>query len=202
MRRLQILAALERHPDQPVDTAAGGGGNRQQRHVAHLRQGCLDPVPQRSQHFRGIADEVPLVGCEHERPAFLDRPGRNGEVLALQPVGGVEEQHDHFGESDRAVGVRRRQPLDPVLHAGAAAKACRIHQAHGPALPGPFDGDRIACHTRLRPGQQAFLVEEPVDQRRFAHIRPADNGELERARRLVVLVSSGAGASRKGASAS
>ncbi len=47
--------------------------------------------------------------------------------------------------------------------------------------PQPVDRDRIAGDARFGPGQQPVLAQQAVDERRFARVGAADDGELERA---------------------
>jgi hypothetical protein len=49
-----------------------------------------------------------------------------------------------------------------------------------PAVPLEFDGDRIAGDAGFGPGQQPIFAEQAVDQRRFAGIGAADNGDPDR----------------------
>ena len=53
------------------------------------------------------------------------------------------------------------------------------------SAPAPVDGDRVARDPGLRPGQHPLLAEQAVDQRRFAGIRLADDGDVERLRRVA-----------------
>ncbi len=118
------------------------------------------------------------------------------QVLDLEPARAVEQQHDHLGEIDRAAGVGDRELLELVLDLGLLAHPRGVDQPHRPhlavrRLPFPVDRDRIAGDPGFRPGDQPFLLDDPVDQGRFAGIGPADDGELER--RIALLVRAGLG---------
>ncbi len=112
----------------------------------------------------------------------------------LEPLRGVEQQHHHFGEIDRAMGIGDRHFLQLVLHLGALAHACGVDQVDvalfaglgvGPLI---VDRDRIAGDPGLGPGQQAVLAQQPVDQSGFARIGSSDDGQLERAQRGLFLI--------------
>ncbi len=93
-------------------------------------------------------------------------------------------QHDDLGKADGAKGVAGRKLLGVVGDFGAAAQACGVEQLHVAAVPGEVAGDGVARQSRLGSGDHAILAEDRVDERRFAGIGPADDGDAKRALRL------------------
>ena len=90
--------------------------------------------------------------------------------------------------------VGDRQPLelfdDPrfLAHAGGVDQADRVGRAVAGIGPDPVDRDRIAGDAGFGAGEQPVLAEHAIDQGRFAGIGTADDGELERAGRRILIV--------------
>src|SRR5690606_30969134 len=63
-----------------------------------------------------------------------------------------------------------------------APEARRVDEAQ--LAPAPFEirGDGITREARFRPGQETFLAEQRVDQRRLARIGTPDDGDPDGAR--------------------
>ena len=131
----------------------------------------------------GLAlDQIPFVDREHERAALaLDQVG-NAQILLLEPVLRVHHHHDDFGEPHRAQRVGHRELFQLLLDPRAAAQAGGIEHAEIAALPVDLDRDGIAGGAGFGAGQQPLLAEQMVDQRRFAGIGAADDGNADRAR--------------------
>ena len=94
----------------------------------------------------GPSGHVPFVDRDDQRAAFLEHIVGDLQVLHLEPARGVEQQHDDFGEIDRAAGIGDRQLLELVLDLGLLAHAGGVDQPHRPRLPVrrlpfPVDGD-------------------------------------------------------------
>ena len=77
--------------------------------------------------------------------------------------------------------VGDRELLELLLDARLAPHAGGVVQRKLRPLPVEIDRDRVARDAGLRPGEQALLAEQTVDQRRLAGIRPADHRDADRA---------------------
>ena len=168
--------------------------DRQQRHVLQLRQAL-----RRAPRLTPLNSDEAFSATSHLLIAMTSaRPSSStwSAILRscdLEPAGGVEQQHDDFGEIDRAAGVGDRELLELVLDLGLLAHAGGVDQPDRPHLavrvgPLPVDGDRIARDPGLGPGEQPVLAEHAVDQGRLAGVGPADDRELERRRAVVLFV--------------
>ena len=130
--------------------------------------------------------QVPFAHADHQRAALaLDQIG-DAQILLLERLLGIHQQHHHFGEADGVERVGDRELLELLLDLRAAAHARGVVEAEGAALPVEIDRDGVARDAGLRPGEQALLAEQAVDQRRLAGVGPADHGDADRPRRIVV----------------
>ena len=93
----------------------------------------------------------------------------------MQFFSGVDKQHAQMRILYGAKGILDHQLLDLVADPCPAPHTGGIDELVGAPLPGEGKFDRIACNPSLGTGQQPILAKKPVDQCRFAHIRPADN---------------------------
>ena len=104
-----------------------------------------------------VGDQVPLVEHDHQRPAFLHHQPGDGQVLALQRHGGVDDQRHHLGELQRVQGGRGRELLQLGRDLGLAAQPGRVDQLDLAALLVQPQGDAVAGQAGLRAGQQPVL---------------------------------------------
>ena len=88
-----------------------------------------------------------LTATTSARPSCLHQVG-NGEVLVLERVLGVDQQHHHLGEADGAHGVAGGELLRRLDDARLAPQPRGVEQPHRPAAPQEVGGDRIAREAR------------------------------------------------------
>ena len=180
------------NPRVPQTIHLVGGGHHpveaapmQPRHVnhrdpAHLGKRGFQPIINLPDGGLPVAHHIPFVGADHQAaPLFGDHP-RDGQILFMKFFIGIHQQQAQMRELDGAQRIIDHQPFDLVTDAGAAAHAGRIDETVGPSLPGKGKLDGITCDPGLGPGQQPVFTQQPVDQRRLAHIRASDNGDPHR----------------------
>ena len=133
----------------------------------------------------------------------------------LKALCGIQQQYDNFSKINRAAGIGDRQLLQLFGHIAFLAHAGGVDQADfaGPIVewlvgfvgaffgrrlfggarigPLPINRNGIAGDASLWPRQQAVLAQQAVDEGRFASVWPANNGELQRALRRVLVILAG-----------
>ena len=161
------------------------------RDARYLRQPVLDEGPQLLELLLLVRNQVPLVDGDDEGSPFVRHEIADREVLLLEGMLGIDQQHDDLGEADGAHGIAGGELLGHLAHARLAPEPRRVEQAHRPAAPGEVRGDGVARQARLGPGDHPLLAQQRVDQRRLAGVGPADDGEADGkdlgARRLLRL---------------
>jgi len=80
---------------------AGQGGERNTGDAARLRQRFVEPLGQGPPHGGRLPDQIPFIGRNHQRAAFLHHFCRDGEVLIHQGLAAVEHEHGRFREAKR-----------------------------------------------------------------------------------------------------
>jgi hypothetical protein len=132
----------------------------------------------------GVFHDVPLGDAEHQAAAFAQGELGDLQILFLEGLARVHHQHDDVGEADRVRGLGGRHPLELFLHLGALAEAGGVDQADLAILPAPRHLHAVARDAGFRPGDEAVVLQQRVDQRRLARVRAADKGEAHRTIRL------------------
>ena len=132
-----------------------------------------------------VLDQVPFVHADDERAALaLDQVG-DAQVLLLERRRRIH-QHDHdFGKAHRVERIGDRKLFELLLDARAAAHAGGVVNAETLAVPVKIDRDGVARDAGFRPGQQALLAEQAIDQRRLAGVGAADDRDADRLRALL-----------------
>ena len=152
------------------------------------------PFFERSAHAveqpAGVFGNVPLVDRDDQRAAFFEHQRGDLEILVFQSASRIEQQHDNFGKIDCVARIGYSQLFQLFDHQRLFAHTCSVDQPYRPRatggiVPGPVDRDRIAGNPGFWPGQQAVFAQDTVDQRRFARIRPTDDGQFQNALRIV-----------------
>ena len=121
---------------------------------------------------------------DHQRPPLLLDQVGDLQILLLEGLLRVEQQHDDLGKADRLQRVAHRKLFGAPLHPHLAPQSRRVEQQQLPSLPFERGGDRVARDTRLGPGDHSILAEQRVDESRLADIRPPDDGDAQWMRRL------------------
>ncbi len=126
-----------------------------------------------------VADEIPLVDGDDEGAPLVRHHLADREVLLLEGMLGVDQQHHHLGEAQRTHGIAGGELLGGLADARLAPEPRRVEQADGPATPGEVRGHRVAGEAGLGTRDHALLAQQRVDQRRLAGVGAADDGEAD-----------------------
>ena len=107
-------------------------------------------IRDRFKALRLILDQIPFVDADDQRPALAGGEIGDGEILLLERNGRVAQQHDDFGEFDRAQSVGGGELFELFDNLGAATQAGRIEQLQAPFAPDEIDADGIAGDAGFR----------------------------------------------------
>ena len=124
-----------------------------------------------------------LVGYQHHR--FVGAAGElgKGAVVRREADAGVDHEHQRVGEFDRGFGLLLHPCGQRAL--GALVEPCGIDDGEFEiAEPGRALA-AVAGDAGLVVDQRKLLPDQPVEQRRLADIRPADDGDGERHEKSV-----------------
>ena len=130
--------------------------------------------------------QVPLVHDDDDAaPRF---PGERGdlEVLVVEAVDGVDQQHADVGAVDRPARAQRRRrtrsPRPPST--GGAGRPCPRRSGRG-----SWYRMGVSIASRVVPDlvghHEPVLPEQAVDERRLAHVRTPDHGDAQRIGHLL-----------------
>ena len=122
-------------------------------------------------------EPVPFVQRNNQCPSLPEDMREQGGVLVGQTLPGVEHQDHDMGTFDGLQGLYRAELLHRLGDAPAPPDAGRIDQLIGLTIPLDAHADRVPGRPRLVEGKHAFLAENSVDQRRFAHVGPSDDSQ-------------------------
>ena len=67
-----------------------------------------------------------------------------------------------------------------MLDFGTAAQTGSVVDAEAVAAPIEVDRNGVAGDARLRPGEQALLADEPIDQSGLTGVGPSDDSDADR----------------------
>ena len=165
-----------------VDALAGLGRNIEHRRVIQELQVVAHLLGELFHGAGFFVDRVPLVDDDDARLAFVMHITRNARVLLGHAVLRVDEHQRHIAATDRRKGSDNAVTLQRfVLNLALSADACRVDDDEILAVIGKGRVNGIARGARNIGNHHAFLVENAVGQRGFAHIGAADHGDLDRA---------------------
>ena len=178
---------------QLLDTLAGLRRQHDDRHTAQARQRAQQRIIHGLAYFLAVEFQIPFIDGNHQpAPLALHQIGQLN-ILLVKRAGRIDEQHDNLGEFHRAQAIGDRQFFELFRNAGFFAHACRIPQRDGAratrrvrALPCPIDRNTVAGNARLRPGQQALLAQQIIDEGRFTGIGTAQNGDPQGLVRVIL----------------
>ena len=102
------------------------------------------------------------------------------QILLLQRMLGIDEEHDDLGEADHAQRIGDGELLGLLGDSCLAAQARGIEERDGTPFPVELRGNGIAREARLRSRDHPLLFEQRVDERRLAGVGAPDDGEAER----------------------
>ncbi len=118
-----------------------------------------------------------LVGDQHHRLVGAAGEIGKGAIVRRQADPRVDHEHQSIGETDCGFGLllhpRRQRALGALVEPGG------IDDSEFEIAEPPLAFAAIAGDTRLVIDQRKLLPNQAVEQRRFADIGPADNGNRE-----------------------
>ena len=121
---------------------------------------------------------VDLVGGEHDGLAGLAQDPDDGLVVVGDADPGVDDEQHGVGDVDRDLGLG----ADALGQAaGVGVPAAGVDDGEGAAVPDRVVGDAVAGDARHVLDDGLAAADDPVDQRRLAHVGAADDGQ-DRAR--------------------
>ena len=123
-------------------------------------------------------DQVPLVDGEDARLVLLGDVVGHLLVEPRDPHGGVEEEQDHVGPPDRALGAVDRVEVEVVPDLGLALDPGGVDRHERQAVELEPDVDRVAGRPRPLRDDHPVRMRQGVDQGRLAGVGAADGGDL------------------------
>ena len=132
------------------------------------------------------AQSVPLVDNDDERAAPLQDQAEQAHVLLGDTLVGIEHRDDDLGLIDGLQRLDDTELLDRFVHARPASDAGRVDQCVLAIVLLERDRDAVPGRTRLIEDHETLLADDPVDERRLAHVRPADDRDPQSM--LVVVI--------------
>ena len=124
---------------------------------------------------------IPFVHGHHQRAARFQDEAGDMRILLGNILLRVQHQHHHVGFGNRLQGLHHREFLDRFEYLAAAADAGRVDQRVLLAIALERNLDRIARRARHVESDHALFAQQGVDQGRLAHVRTADEGDLDAA---------------------
>ena len=135
-----------------------------------------------------VGDEVPFVQDDDDRLAGLVRQADDPFVLLGDSFDGIEQNERHVGAVQAFDGPHDAVLLDALGDPAAAPDACRVHQHIFPAVVLVQAVHGVPGRARDGAYDHPVLADERVDERRFSHVGPADDGDAR-----MVLIRFGTG---------
>ncbi len=133
-------------------------------------------------HRAGIALlALALVGDQHHRLVGAAREIGKGAIVRRETGARVDHEHQGVGEPDRGLGLLLHPRGQRTL--GALVEARGVDQREFEIAKAPLAFAAIAGDAGFVIDQRQLLPDQPVEQRRFSDIGPADNGNGEGHRR-------------------
>ena len=129
-------------------------------------------------HRAGIAlPALALVGDQNHRLVGAAREIGKGAVVRRQTRARVDHEHQGIGKPDRGLGLLLHPRGQRTL--GALVEARGIDDGEFEIAETPLALAAVAGDAGLVIDQRELLSDQPVEQRRFSDIGPADNGNGE-----------------------
>src|SRR3546814_12271657 len=95
--------------------------NAEHGHALDLAEPVVERVADAVEQRRGILGDIPFVERDDQRAAFLQHLVGDAQILRLQPLGRIEQQHEDLREVDRVQRLPYPQFLQYVDTPGALA---------------------------------------------------------------------------------
>src|SRR5260370_38496148 len=126
-------------------------------------------------HRAGIALlALALVGDQYHRLVGAARKIGKGAIVRRQPGARVDHEHQGVGEADRGLGLFLHPRGQRAL--GALVEARGIDDREFEIAETALSFAAVARDAGLVIHQRKLLSDQPIEQRRFSDIGPADNG--------------------------
>ena len=129
-------------------------------------------------HRAGIALlALALVGDQHHRLVGAAREIGKGAIVRRQAGARVDHEHQGVGKPDRGLGLLLHPRGQRAL--GALVEARGVDHGEFEIAEASLALAAVAGDAGLVIDQRELLSDQPVEQRRFSDIGPADNGNRE-----------------------
>ena len=135
-------------------------------------------------HRAGLAVlALALVGDQHHRLVGAAREIGKAAIVRRQAGARIDHEHQRVGQRDRGFGLLLHPRGQRAL--GAFVEAGGIDQREFEIAETPLPFAAVARDARRVIDQRELLPDQPVEQRRFSDIGPADDGNGERHKRSL-----------------
>src|SRR6516162_9006292 len=145
---------------QAVEPDAGACRERYQRNARDLRQPLVQLRAQMPETPLLVHNEVPLVDADDEGAPFLDDLRGDRQILMLEGVLRIDQQHDDLSEAHGTYRVAGGELFRQFGDARLATQSCRVKQPDRSAVPKPIDGDGISRQAGFRACDHALFSEQ------------------------------------------
>ena len=102
------------------------------------------------------------------------------QVLAFEGDAGIERDRHDLGIANSAQCIGNGKLFELLCNPGAAAHASCVPELDATAMPDPLDADGVARDASLGASHHAVFAEQKIDQRGFADVGSAHNGDAQR----------------------
>ncbi len=147
----------------------------------------LDRVAQAQRvgfHRAGVALlALALVGDQHHRLVGAAREIGKGAIVRRQAGACIDHEHQGVGKSDRNLGLFLHPRGQRAL--GALVEARSVDEREFEIAETSLAFPAVAGDAGFVIDQRKLLPDQPIEQRRFSDIGPADNGNREGHKRSV-----------------
>ena len=168
------------HIGQAVNALLGQGRSEENRGVLEEGQFPSDIFFELMARLAVLFNEIPLVDDDDAALArFVDVAG-DFRILFGNAFRRIDDQDGDIRAVDGAKGADDAVPFDRHVDLGLAAHARRIDEDEVRSFIGPVGIDGIARRTRYVADDDPVLPQEGIGQGRFADVRPADEGNMNR----------------------
>ena len=165
--------------ENAVGALAGQGGDEEDRGIAHEAQVPHDVLAHLLHRARLFFHEIPLVDDDDAGLARLVRKPRDLRVLVGDAVARVDQDEAHVRPLDGELRAHDRELLHPLVHLGLAADAGGVDEEEFAVLVFKGGVHGVARRARHVGDDDALLAEDAVQKRGLAHVRLADDGDLD-----------------------
>ena len=123
--------------------------------------------------------EVVFISDQNAGFVLLKNGARDLALLGGDAARGIEDEGDHVGAADAALGAFDAEGFDNGVHLGLAADAGGIDEQKMVIAPAVKAVDRIARGAGDFGNHGAVLAENGVEEGAFSHVGTADDGHTD-----------------------